>query len=1409
MKKGKRILAAVTAAAMTLLIAPELGGEVSSQIGKQLRSLNAYVSAEESEDMTLGAEPVQSETETDSSVTDDVAADDGISAQSDVTVVDSGVCGDNATWTLDNNGVLTISGTGKIGTYSIKPWYNSMESIISVVIENGITSIGGSAFQSCENLESVLIADSVTNIDDCAFAMCTKITNVTIPSGVRTIRLYAFAHCTGLKCLTIPDSVTYIGNGAFKDCTSLTNISICKSGTSIKIADQAFADCTSLKHIHIPSDKIYSDYAGLGNLPSEPSCYFPGGCDDPDCPLGGGSGTAVTEDSLKKIVTDNYPGEEILFWECDDFCNTSKLSAFAIVGREDNMTALYAHDNTVTVLKSNANFYGTKYSDVGDTVPYVAKLGDQALFVAENGAYGSGSESFAWAIGKDINRTKQIFNTGMCLTYIEGNDFVTHDSTFDNSTTGSAIDGIGHTWKPYYLFWNGSDFSEYGGIEITEEQFLQTDNGKTFIDRIKSEGGIVGKIFYRSNNIININYYTVDESLSEYERSNKNITLKLDGRTLSEIETGAGFETGAGIYVAAMFPDIAVYPEKWDIPACKTYTVKWYNGETLIETQECPEKTIPEFKGNVPSCYDDEYGLKREFLGWTTKNNVDYDIHIPEILGVITSDTSYYAVFSEKEPEVDTSDEDIDKIDYIYEHMEYAKYKQWNLDGVEYANDFRYYIQNNTSETTHYIWRTVQMTDKAVNLDVLGITDEIRANDYNAIMLDMFNSIEGYEAESTFFNEAENKAWQDFEDIVMGWGKYVLGNEIKYQTKLREALDQFDKDRDIDELMKSVDKICDETGLSNAQCIIPKKFVDIYNLSDKVFTKVNLSLETIQDVIKSSDKIAAYRMYQYMSDEYRDILLEMYNCAGSVSNSDWEVKHLKEAIAYALNYYYKTEEQAADDFMIEIMGKTVYNLGLKKTVQDFFKKGSEKFMDKALASETAAGSAKPSSGLIIAAIQNGFKFGVMISDSLFDQSDREDMYVKIKEYGVLSETLQKVLDNRASRLLSVTTIDEQYDESKHFDKAFKMFMYIEAAAYDNIADYEKSFEVLENVKIANTALVGPVFSLIANNQLDKDAARHVRNAALFADHAKFMRTLKCHTDGGLNLDEKILLSSYGGILKEHKIIIVSCPIRMNVYDENNNLIGSLSAANSNVVSGYEDYIYRMEETDSCVACVPVDYTVEIVGLDDGTMKVIGSYYSGKEQKSTFSYNNVSINSNYRSTITVTEDVLELDTGSDTPVNPSNPINPSEPPHLNNNSDDLDSSDNFYLPSGNTFTVKTENKVTGRNGTARAVKKDDNITVTLGKNNDGYYANIYDSNGNVFDSIIIKNGKVKFAIPSNNDFYIIIEKESHIESEDVSSGAGIYELVEKETGSFSMLLILFAALGIISVQIIRCYQKNKR
>ena len=120
-----------------------------------------------------------------------------------------------------SDGVMTISGTGAMTNYaggSDQPWKDYRSSITSVVIEDGVTSIGNYAFAICDDLTSLTVGNSVTSIGSNAFSYCSNLSSVNIGSGVTSIGNNAFRDCTKLRSVTIysPSLIT-CGEYAFKN----------------------------------------------------------------------------------------------------------------------------------------------------------------------------------------------------------------------------------------------------------------------------------------------------------------------------------------------------------------------------------------------------------------------------------------------------------------------------------------------------------------------------------------------------------------------------------------------------------------------------------------------------------------------------------------------------------------------------------------------------------------------------------------------------------------------------------------------------------------------------------------------------------------------------------------------------------------------------------------------------------------------------------------------------------------------------------------------------------------------------------------------------------------------------------------------------------------------------------------
>lgn len=133
----------------------------------------------------------------------------------------------NLSWTIDDKGLLTISGEGDMDDFTdidISGWLKHKEKIVSAVIQPGIKSIGKMAFWDCSALSDVMIPASVTTIGEYAFDWCENLTSITIPQGVTRIGEGTFWGCVSLTSVVIPQSVNFIDNYAFFYCDNVTNI---------------------------------------------------------------------------------------------------------------------------------------------------------------------------------------------------------------------------------------------------------------------------------------------------------------------------------------------------------------------------------------------------------------------------------------------------------------------------------------------------------------------------------------------------------------------------------------------------------------------------------------------------------------------------------------------------------------------------------------------------------------------------------------------------------------------------------------------------------------------------------------------------------------------------------------------------------------------------------------------------------------------------------------------------------------------------------------------------------------------------------------------------------------------------------------------------------------------------------
>lgn len=178
-------------------------------------------------------------------------------------VIHSGTWGD-LDWTLnETTGELTISGTGVMNDFSSSStdaWKAYTSSIKTVVINEGVTSIGNHAFGG-RVLTNIEIPYGVTSIGTKAFYGCENLASIEIPDSVMNIGSDAFRACRSLSSIKIPNSITSINDRVFQSCSGLTDIIIPENITSI--GEDAFRLCTNLNTVYINSTDIVSQLTSI------------------------------------------------------------------------------------------------------------------------------------------------------------------------------------------------------------------------------------------------------------------------------------------------------------------------------------------------------------------------------------------------------------------------------------------------------------------------------------------------------------------------------------------------------------------------------------------------------------------------------------------------------------------------------------------------------------------------------------------------------------------------------------------------------------------------------------------------------------------------------------------------------------------------------------------------------------------------------------------------------------------------------------------------------------------------------------------------------------------------------------------------------------------------------------------
>ena len=295
-------------------------------------------------------------------------------------VATSGTCGDNLTWSFDEStGTLTISGEGDMYNYDYytQPWAQLNESIVNVIIEDGVTSIGEYSFTFFYNVKSLSIGNTVSAINDCAFQDCFYLAEVNIPDSVNTIEGYAFCGCA-FEEVTISEYVTYIGNEAFGR-GALKNITVSENNNNYASIDGVLFNKDKTSLIFFPPCHSESYTIPDGVLRIENSPFVQSIITDITISEGVESIDEAALSGANYLERIDVVEENNCFSSIDGILFNKDITTILVYPREKKDITVYAVPDTVTEIGGLA-FNGCDFLEEISLPDNLKTIGDCAFY---------------------------------------------------------------------------------------------------------------------------------------------------------------------------------------------------------------------------------------------------------------------------------------------------------------------------------------------------------------------------------------------------------------------------------------------------------------------------------------------------------------------------------------------------------------------------------------------------------------------------------------------------------------------------------------------------------------------------------------------------------------------------------------------------------------------------------------------------------------------------------------------------------------------------------------------------------------------------------------------------------------------------------------------------------------------
>jgi len=254
-------------------------------------------------------------------------------------------------------------------------------------------------------------------------------------------------------------------------------------------------------------------------------------------------------------ISERGDSGEVAYFTTGQYSGDEHAQVFALVKNEGICDLWYADSSTVVKLVDNISVVD---------VPTVVTMSAKQMYIVDGTDANGVAKSYAYIVVD--SKPVWMGNVGENLTSMGGDNFFTIVPSGDRKLSQGMLSG--QSTRKYYLYFDGDSLREYGGVEISESEFLKLNKSDVVIKNIKECGYSVVGIIYRGNDLININCEKADNGEITYE----NLTVKMLGKNVVCLPSGLNQDADyvvrssfGGRYDLAAFSDIAVYPEKIEI----------------------------------------------------------------------------------------------------------------------------------------------------------------------------------------------------------------------------------------------------------------------------------------------------------------------------------------------------------------------------------------------------------------------------------------------------------------------------------------------------------------------------------------------------------------------------------------------------------------------------------------------------------------------------------------------------------------------------------------------------------------------------------------------------------------------------------------------------------------------------